>query len=90
MGKNFVILLICVFCIFIGYVIRVLLDKAIKRKNVIGTIIVDKLNPHINGGIYTIWDIDPQTLNDGDVILLDIMVANIASEFQNSQESQGL
>ncbi len=51
-------ILLCIVFLYAGY----LIGGHINKKRIVGTIVVDKINPEVNGGIYTVWD--ERELND--------------------------
>ena len=57
------------------------------KKKIIGTLIIDPVNPEINGGVYTVWDVDPLKLEPGQIICLDVARLNITAT--DSQQNQG-
>lgn len=56
------------------------------KEHYIGTFVVDHVNPEVNGGVYTIFDVDPMSLKEREIVTLDILIADVAS----SQQSQGV
>lgn len=60
-----------------------------KKPKIIGTLIVDPVNPEINGGVYIVWDVDPFKLESSQVIQLDVMKCSII-ELEHSQQNQGV
>ena len=69
---------LCIVFLYAGY----LIGGHINKKRIVGTIVVDKINPEVNGGIYTVWDVEPHTLNDHEIVCLDVIVANVAEKFK--------
>lgn len=67
---------------FLGYRVKGASEKYI------GTIIVDNVNPEVNGGVYTVFDTDPHALKSGDKISMDILVADVGA-YEQSQQKQG-
>lgn len=57
------------------------------REKNIGGFVVDHVNPEVNGGVYTIFDVDPMSLKDGETVVMDVMVADV--NLPASQEEQG-
>lgn len=74
-------LIVGIVCLMVGFVIGVYFDKYGKKP--IGAFVVDPYNPEFNGGVYTVFDIDPLKLHDKQVVAMDVIVADV------SQENQG-
>lgn len=55
-----------------------------KKEIYVGTFVVDRHNPEIHGGLYTVLDVDPQKLQDRQRVVLDVITADV-----HSQQNQG-
>ena len=82
--------LIACLCILLGFVCGAYYQKVSGKKKIIGTLFIDKKNPEVNGGVYTVWDgIDPvKDLTDGDVVEMDVSVIDF-HKLSQSQQNQG-
>lgn len=69
-------------CIIIGYIFGARLRKVSDK--VVGGLIIDKDNPDVNGGVYMVWDVNPMTLTDGQIVKMEVTVADVVK----SQEKQ--
>ena len=80
-------ILIALLCGIAGYLYGAH-RKEVSEK-VAGGLIVDKGSPHVNGGVYMVWDIDPMTLQDKEIVKMQVIVADVA-KMAASQQEQGL
>jgi hypothetical protein len=67
--------------VWVGYFLGRKAGKEKEQLITIGTFIIDK----DTGEIYTVFDIEPKDMQNGDVILMDIAF----NDFSHSQETQG-
>ncbi len=73
-------IVICTVLFFIGF-FSGRYFRGTKDQRHIGTLIIDVTD----GGIYTVFDTDPKTLKQGDLVALDILFADV----KKSQQNQG-
>ena len=67
--------------VWVGYRLGCKANKEKEQIVTIGTFFIDK----DTGEIYTVFDIEPKDMQNGDVVLMDIAF----NEFDHSQETQG-
>ena len=87
------IIIVWILCAAIGILLGTKLQKASDQDMMAkwcedrfkGVLMVDKIHPEVNGGLYTQLKVDPQTYDDNEVILLKVMY--ITNE--DSQQNQG-
>lgn len=82
-----IVVLVVLLCGIAGFLYGTYRQKVSEK--VAGGLIVDKGSPHVNGGVYMVWDIDPMTLQDKEIVKMQVIVADVA-KMAASQQEQGL
>ena len=72
------ILVIAAICALVGFFGGMICHRCSLKK--VGTLIIDKENPEVNGGVYTVFDDSPFDLKDKQLIVLDVLIADVASQ----------
>ena len=75
------------------FAVGILFGKFISKYsgNYIATLIIDPVNPEMNGGVYTLWDRDPHVmvqqgkLKDHQRIVMEVLIADVARQSQQEQ-----
>ena len=78
---SWVTVVVGIVCLLIGFLIGVWFCRDVGHK--VGTFIVDKWNPEINGGVYTVFDDDPLKFRNGQHVTLDVITADLGKSQQN-------
>lgn len=82
----------CVVAFLAGIAFEMFIINQSGKKKTIGGLIIDTVNPEVNGGIYTVWDKDPHEMvrngeiKNGQLITLEIIIADV---LKDSQQNQG-
>lgn len=69
--------IIAVVFLMIGFLAGIYYDRHCLRK--IGTLFVDPLDNEGKGSVYTVFDISPISLHDGQIVEMDVMIANLSN-----------
>lgn len=78
------IIALCIVFFYAGYTT----GGHIGKQKTVGSVIVNKTDQNEIEGIYTVWDIEPKTIDRHDKCMMDIIVSNLKKP-TDSQESQG-
>ena len=80
--------------LFVALVIGIIFGIAMSRpsKKWIASVIIDPVNPEVNGGVYMVWEKDPHEMvrigeiKNNQLIQVNVLIADVA---RKSQEEQG-
>ena len=77
-------------CVIAGFLIGIYYSKKTEKSSggVIGVLLIDKIHPEVNGGVYSQFFVDPKTFTDGQRIEMDVLLIK-EDITQNSQQEQG-
>lgn len=85
---------LCIFFLEVGFLIGHFIEGRDKKHNIVGSIIINKNDQNDVEGVYTVWDVEPKSIDQKNKYMMDIVVASLGDWRrvgipQNSQESQG-
>lgn len=78
--ETWMVIVIGIICILAGFIFGVWHES--HSRKVVGTLFIDGKT------IYTVWDVEPQSMDEGGKILMDVHRVNIAQRWE-SQQNQG-
>ena len=85
---TWIVTILCgILCAFGGILYGIHRQKVSTK--VVGGLIVDKGSPHVNGGVYMVWDMDPMSLSNGEIVKMEVTIADVA-KMARSQQEQGI
>lgn len=79
------VIVVGIACIFAGGLLGIFFNHYATKR--VGTLIIDKDNPEVHGGVYTVFDIDPLTFHNKQDVCLDVLVVDLKKESQQNQVS---
>ena len=79
---------LCIICLILGFVFGVYYRKT---TDTTALLVIDPVNPEVNGGVYVVWDQDPHEMvrkgkvKDGQIMKMEVAVRDIVHESQQNQ-----
>lgn len=67
----------------------------LNNRKYVATLIIDPVNPEVNGGVYTLWEKMPHEmvkngeLKDHQLITMEVLISDVARKAAESQQNQG-
>ena len=77
---------LCVLCLTGGAILGVFFERLSTKH--IGSLIITPFRPDVRSEIYTVLDVEVSELRSGQVITMDVIVADVRKRY--SQQNQGL